>query len=177
MTKSFKGNYVPFYQRLLKRLAPFILLFILLYFQVTFGRLSKGEMANYRIYWLIFFAVCFAIGLFTQITRLRTIVNEIQFSENSLQIIGQDFNSRYEDKLVLEKVMIEIQEEELGKNKVRYCLEIYSDDKYYYLNKFNDWNYQTLAQIVDEYKSRTGKNISGNDYYKELVKSKQLNAA
>lgn len=168
MTKSFTGNYVPFYQRLLKRLAPFFLIFILLYFQVTYGRLSKGELGNYRIYWLLFFAVCFAIGLYFQITRLRTIVNEIRFSENSLQIIGQDFSSKFEDILDLNELMIEIQEEDLGKKNVRYCLEIYSDDKYYYLNKFNDWNYRTLAQIVDEYKSRTGKNISGNDYYKEL---------
>jgi len=169
MNKSFNGNYVPFYLRLFKRLTPLFLAFILLYFQVTYGKLSKGEWANYRIYWFIFFAVCFAIGLYYHINRLRTIVNEIHFSENNLHIIGHDFSSKFEDSLVLDRVMIEIQEEELGKNNVRYCLEIYSEDKYYYLNKFKDWDYQTLAQIVDEYKSRTGKNICGNEYYKELV--------
>ncbi len=170
MNKSFTGNNIPFHIRLLKRLVLFFLAFILLYIQVTYGRLSKGEWANYRIYWFIFFAICFAIGIYYQINRLRTIVNEIRFSENNLHIIGQDFNSKFEDSLVLNKVIISIQEEELGKNNVRYCLEINSEDKYYYLNKFNDWNYQTLAQIVDEYKTRTGNNISGNDYYKELIK-------
>ena len=171
MYKSFSGNYIPFYTRLLKRLAPFILVFIIAYLQVTYGRLSRGEMANYRIYWLIFFAICFIIGLYYQITRLRTIVNEIRFNENNLQILGQDFSTKFEDKLILDKVMIEIQEEEQGKKNVRYCLEIYSEDKYYYLNKFNDWNYQTLAEIVDEFKTRTGKNISGNDLYQELIKN------
>ena len=106
-----------------------------------------------------------------QINRLRTIVNEIRFTENNLQILGHDFSKKFEDKLLLDKVMIEIQEEEQGKKNVRYCLEIYAEDKYYYLNKFNDWNYQTLAQIVDEFKIRTGKNVSGNKLYQELNKN------
>lgn len=174
MTKSFSGKYTPFYLRLFKRLAPFFLFFILAYVQVTYGSLSKGGMADFRKYWLIFCAICFVIGLYHNINRLRTVINEIRFSENSLQLIGQDFNSKFEDRLVLAKVSIEIQQEESGKDKGRYCLEIYSEDKCYYLNKFNDWNYQTLAQIVDEFKARTGKNITGSEYYIELTKDKRL---
>lgn len=32
-----------------------------------------------------------------------------------------------------------MQEEALGRNKTRYCLEIYFDEKHYYLTKFNGW--------------------------------------
>jgi hypothetical protein len=42
------------------------------------------------------------------------------------------------------------------------------DDKYYYLNKFNDWNYETLPEIADTFKEITGKTVSGYQNYSEL---------
>lgn len=177
MTKSFKGEYISFYMRLIKRLVPLILTVVFVFIKIYYGRLFSGSLINYRIHFSIVLIMAFIYGVYYQMNRLRTVINEIVFSENNLQIIGEDFNSRFEDNLDLNKLIIEIQEEELGKNKVRYCLEIYCDDKYYYLNKFNDWKYSTLAEIVNEFQLRTGKNVHGSVYYPELVKDKQLNVA
>ena len=168
MNKSFKGEYIPFYIRLVKRLAPIILLFLIGYIKITYSQAFSGI----RNYFYIFMIICFIIGIYYHTDKIRTIVNEVRFDENKLQIIGQDFNSKYEDNLDLSKTMIEIQLEELGKNKSRYCLEIYCDDKYYYLNKFNDWKYNTLAAIVDEFKLKTGKSVTGMDLYSKLSNSK-----
>lgn len=167
MNKSFKGEYIPFITRLVKRLAPGILIVILALFKLYYGR-SSENLANYRPYFLIFLVICFLIGIYWHTDKIRTVVNEIKFSDDNLHIIGQDFNSKFEDKLNINTVMIEIQEEELGKNKSRYCLEIYSDDKYYYLNKFNDWQYSTLAKIVDEFKLKTGNSVSNMNLYSQL---------
>jgi len=168
MNKSFKGEYISFYTRLLKRLTPVLFLILFALFKLYFGR-SAERLADYRIYFLVFLVVCVIIGIYYHVDKIRTVVNEIKISDDKLQIIGQDFNSKYEDTLDINTTMLEIQEEELGKNKTRYCLEIYSEDKYYYLNKFNDWNYKTLAEIVDEYKLRTGKNVSGMEFYSRLT--------
>ena len=168
MNKSFKGKYIPFLVRLAKRLAPVILLVIFALFKIYYGRSFSGNLANYRTHFLIFLIICFLIGIYYHTDKIRTIVNEIRFSGDNLQIIGQDFNSKYEDNLDINDIMLEIQEEELRKNKTRYCLEIYSDDKYYYLNKFNDWQYSTLAEIVDEYKIKTGKTVTGMEFYSRL---------
>ncbi|WP_298120452.1 hypothetical protein [Flavobacterium sp.] len=164
MNKSFKGEYVPFISRLTKRLVPLILIVILALFKLYFGR-SSETLGSYRAYFFIFIVICFIIGIYFQTNKIRTIVNEIKFTDDSLHIIGQDFNSKFEDKLNINKVIIEIQEEELSRNKSRYCLEIYSDDKYYYLNKFNDWKYSTLAEVVDEFKLKTEKLVSNSDLY------------
>ena len=168
MNKSFKGEYISFALRLAKRMVPVILILIFALFKIYYGRAFSEDLASYRTYFLIFMIICFLIGIYFHTDKIRTVVNEIKISDNHLIVIGQDFNSKFEDKLNIEKVMIEIQEEELGKNKTRYCLEIYSEDKYYYLNKFNDWKYSTLAEIVDEYKLKTGKVISGMDLYSNL---------
>ncbi len=64
--------------------------------------------------------------------------------------------------------MLEIQLEELGKNKTRLCLEIFSDEKYYYLNKFNDWKHETLIEIVDEFNLKTNNSATGMDLYSQL---------
>ncbi len=177
MNKSFKGEYISFFMRLIKRLFPLILTVVFVFIKIYYGRLFSGNLAEYRIHASIILVIGFIYGVYYQMNRLRTVINEIIFSENNFQVIGEDFSSRFEDNLDLNKLIIEIQEEELGKNKVRYCLEIYYDDKYYYLNKFNDWKYSTLAEIVDEYQLRTGKTVHGNLYYSELVKDRQLNAA
>lgn len=177
MNKTFKGEYIPFYIRLFKRLTPLILLMFFAYFKIYYGRTFAGSLADYKIHFSILLIICFLYGIYFHTNRIRTVVNVISFSNDTLQIIGHDFNSKLEDSLNLNRLIIEIQEEELGKNKVRYCLEIYFDDKYYYLNKFDDWKYSTLAEIVDEYKSRTGKSVAGDQYYSKLVKNKQVNAA
>ena len=168
MNKTFNGEYISFALRLAKRMIPVILIFIFALFKIYYGRSFSGDLAIYRTYFLIFMIICFLIGIYFHTDKIRTVVNEIKISDNHFIIIGQDYNSKFEDKLNLEKVMIEIQEEELGKNKTRYYLEIYSEDKYYYLNKFNDWKYSTLAEIVDEYKLKTGKVINGMDLYSNL---------
>lgn len=148
----------------------FLLLFVL--FKIYYGPTFSGHLAQYRTYMLLFLAVCFLIGIYYHTDKIRTVVNEIRFSDHSIHIIGQDFTSRYEDSLDITKTILEIQEEELGRNKTRYCLEIYADEKYYYLNKFNDWEYATLAEIVDEYISKTGKSVAGMGLYSQLKSSK-----
>ena len=168
MNKSFKGEYIPFLRRLLKRVAPVILILIFALFKIYYGRSFSGDLANYKTHFLIFLIFCFLIGIYYHTDKIRTVVNEIIFSENKIKIVGQDFTSKYEDSLDLNKTILEIQKEELGKNKTRYCLEIYSEDKYYYLNKFNDWHYSTLAEIVDEFKMKTGKTVSGMEFYSQL---------
>ena len=168
MNKSFKGEYIPFYIRLVKKLAPVILLMIFAFLKISYSQTFSGI----RTYFYVFGIICFIIGIYYHTDKIRTIINEIRFSDNKLQIIGQDFNSRYEDNLDLNKTMLEIQLEDFGKNKTRFCLEIYCDDKYYYLNKFNDWKYNTLVEIVDEYKLKTGNSVSGMDLYSQLSNSK-----
>lgn len=172
MTKSFKGEYIPFSVRLAKRLAPVILLLLFVLFKVYYGQTFSGHLAHYRTYFLIFLAVCFLIGIYFHTNKIRTVVNEIRFTDSNIHIIGQDFTSKYEDSLDITKTMLEIQEEQLSKNKTRYCLEIYCDNKYYYLNKFNDWQYSTLAEVIDEYKLITGKSVAGMMLYSQLKESK-----
>jgi hypothetical protein len=172
MNKSFKGEYISFIVRLAKRLTPVILLLLFALFKIYYGRSFSGDLAIYRTHFLILIIICFLIGIYYHTDKIRTVVNELRFSENNIQIIGQDFTSRYEDSLDINKTMLGIQEEELGKNKTRFCLEIYSDDKYYYLNKFNDWKYSTLAEIIDEYKLKTGKSVTGMEFYSQLKDNK-----
>lgn len=172
MNKSFKGEYISFLVRLAKRLTPVVLLLLFALFKIYYGKAFSGDLAHYRIHFLILLAVCFLIGIYYHTDKIRTVVNEVRFSDNNIQIIGQDFTSKYEDRLDINKTMLEIQEEVLGKNKTRFCLEIYSDDKYYYLNKFNDWQYSTIAEIVDEYKLKTGKTVMGMEFYSKLKDSK-----
>ncbi len=172
MNKSFKGEYISFIVRLAKRLAPVILLLLFALFKIYYGRSFSGNLANYRNHFLILLIICFLIGIYYHTDKIRTVVNELRFSENNIHIIGQDFTSKYEDRLDINQTMLEIQEEELGKNKIRYCLEIYSDNKYYYLNKFDDWQYATLAEIIDEYKLKTGKTIAGMEFYSQLKNKK-----
>ena len=172
MNKSFKGEYISFLTRLIKRLVPVILIVILALFKLYYKR-SSENLASYRIYFLIFLVICFLIGIYFHTDKIRTVVNEIKFFDDNLHVIGQDFSKKFIDKLDIKKVMIEIQEEELSKNKSRYCLEIYSEDKYYYLNKFNDWQYSTLVEIVDEYKLKTGKSVGNMDLYLQLKDNKK----
>lgn len=168
MSKSFKGKYIPFFTRLAKRMAPAIVIIIFALLKLFQGRRAENY-APYRIYILIFLGVCFLIGLYYHIDKIRTVVNEVRISDTQIHIIGQDFSSKYEDYLDINKTSLEIQEEELGKNKTRYCLEIYCDDKYYYLNKFNDWQYATLAEVVEEFKLKSGKTVMGMQYYTQLT--------
>ena len=116
--------------------------------------------------------IAFFIGVYFHIDKIRTIVKEVRFIDDKFLIIGHDFNRHFEVNYDLNKMVIEIQSEELGKNKIQYCLELYYDDKFYYLNKFNDWKYSILIEIIDEYQSRTGKTVNGMEYYSELKASK-----
>ncbi|MFM2214091.1 MAG: hypothetical protein RL427_1354 [Bacteroidota bacterium] len=50
MNKTFKGDFVPFYLRLFKRLAPIFLLMFFLYFKVTYSHTFEG----FRNYFYVF---------------------------------------------------------------------------------------------------------------------------
>ena len=164
MGKSFKGEYIPFYTRLVKRLVPHFLLMLYVILKITYTK----SFSDIRIPFYIVIGLCFIYGIYYHTDKIRTIVNEIKITDTTLHIIGQDFNAKYEDSLVLNKTMLEIQLEELGKNKTRLCLEIFSDEKYYYLNKFNDWKYETLIEIVDEFNLKTNNSATGMDLYSQL---------
>lgn len=164
MNKTFIGKYIPFYKRLIKRLVPHFLLMLYAILKIT----NNKSFSDIRIYFYIVIGLAFIYGIYYQTDKIRTIVNEIQISDTTLYIIGQDFNSKYEDHLDLTKTMLEIQLEELGKNKTRICLEIFSDEKYYYLNKFNDWKYETLIEIIDEFNLKTNNSATGMDLYSQL---------
>ncbi len=168
MNKSFKGKYIPFYTRLIKRLVPHFLLMLYAILKITHNK----SFSDIRIYFYIVIGLAFIYGIYYQTDKIRTIVNEIQITDTTLHIIGQDFNAKYEDHLDITKTMLEIQLEELGKNKTRFCLEIFSDEKYYYLNKFNDWKYETLIEIVDEFNLKTNNSVTGMDLYSQLQNSK-----
>lgn len=168
MNKSFKGNYIPFYTRLVKRLVPHFLLMLYVILKITYNK----SFSDIRIYFYIVIGLAFIYGIYYQTDKIRTIVNEIKITDTTLHIIGQDFNAKYEDHLDLTKTMLEIQLEELGKNKTRLCLEIFCDEKYYYLNKFNDWKYETLVEIVDEFNLKTNNSATGMDLYSQLRDSK-----
>ncbi len=164
MNKTFKGKYIPFYTRLVKRLVPHFLLMLYVILKITYNK----SFSDIRIYFYIVIGLAFIYGIYYQTDKIRTIVNEIQISDTTLHIIGQDFNAKYEDHLDLTKTMLEIQLEELGKNKTRLCLEIFCDEKYYYLNKFNDWKYETLVEIIDEFNLNTNNSATGMDLYSQL---------
>lgn len=173
MNKSFTGENVSFFLRLSKKLVPLILILIFGFFRINFGRAFSGDFENYKIHFSILLIICFVIGVYYNVDKTRTVVNKIIFSENDIQIIGQDFTTKYNDILNINKTKIEIQEEQLGKNKTRLCLEIYSEDKYYYLNKINNWQYSTLAQIVDEYNLKTGKEVKQIELYQQLKETRK----
>ncbi|RZK06779.1 MAG: hypothetical protein EOO46_15055 [Flavobacterium sp.] len=96
MTTSFKGEYVSFWIRLTKKLAPIILLLLFVVFKIEYGR---PILTNYKSYWYIFIIVCFLIGLFYHVRDIRTVVTEISFSGDKIRISGFDFNSKFEDAL------------------------------------------------------------------------------
>lgn len=172
MNKSFKGQNISFFIRLLKRLAPVFLILIIAYFKIFHSKTFSGDLAKYKIHFSILMIIAFFIGVYFHIDKIRTIVKEVRFIDDKFLIIGHDFNRHFEVNYDLNKMLIEIQSEELGKNKIQYCLELYYDDKFYYLNKFNDWKYSILVEIIDEYQSRTGKTVNGMEYYSELKASK-----
>ena len=108
MNKSFKGKFIPFFERLARRLVPnFLLLFVVL-FRVYSGRIFTGRFVEYRTHFVIFFIACFCYGVYYHINQIRTVVNEVRFSDSKIHVIGNDFNSRLEDTFDINKTIIEI---------------------------------------------------------------------
>ncbi|WP_218833181.1 hypothetical protein [Flavobacterium agri] len=125
---------------------------------VFYGRRS-GIFADYKIEFSVVMAIAATIGFFYHMNRIRTVVTEVQISDSKFKIFGYDFNSKFEDDLDLSKTFIEVVEEYVGKNNSVYCLEIMCEDKFYYINKSSDWNYQVLIDLINEYSLKTGKVI------------------
>ena len=163
MKTTFKGEYVSFWIRLIKKLAPIVLLLLLVFLKVEYGK-RLSNISEYRMHIYIFMIVCFVFGLFYHIRDIRTVVTEVSFLNEKLQIRGYDFNSTFEDTLDIDKVFLDVKE----KNKSHLYIEIFSGDKYYYLNNYSDWQRQTLIAFLNEYKLKSKKIITGLDSFPEI---------
>jgi hypothetical protein len=166
MTISFNGEYVSFWTRLIKKLSPIVLILAVLFLKIKYGRTFSGNYAAYKIYFYIFGVVCFLIGLYYHIRDIRTVVTEVRIFDDKFQVLGFDFNSKFDDTLNINEILFELKEKE--KTKQPY-IEIYSNDKYYYINSYSDWKKETLAKLICEYKTRSGKTIFGIEAFPELI--------
>lgn len=92
-------------------------------------------------------------------------MTKVTFFDDKIEISGLDFNSSFRDILSIDETLLEIKQKE---NNERLYIEIYSNDKYYYINSYSDWNKQTMVRLIDEYKSRTDKMVFGGDYLLKL---------
>ena len=167
MTTTFKGEYVSFWIRLAKKYIPLILLMVFISFKIEYG---KPMFTNYKIYWYSFIAICFIIGIYYNIRDIRTVVTEVTFVDDRILISGNDFNKKFKDNLKVDETLIEIKQKE--NNKFKIYLEIYSNDKYYYINSYSNWSNQTLVNLINEYKSKTAAKITGMEFFSRLIESK-----
>lgn len=166
MTKSFKGKYVSFWERLFKKLAPIILMLLVLAFQIEYRR--KPMFADYKLYWYVFIIACFLIGLFYHIRDIRTVVTEVSFTDDNLQVSGLDFNSKFQDILNVNDTLLEIKQKENKESRI--YIEIYSNDKYYYVNSYSDWQNETMVDLINEFNSRTTGRVTGMELFPLLVR-------
>jgi hypothetical protein len=155
MTISFKGEQVSFWIRLIKKLGSIVLILAFLFFKVKYG---KTFSEDYKTYFYIFGIVCFIIGLYYHIRDIRTVVTEVRFFDEKLQVIGLDFNSKFNDTLNINETSLEIKQKEKSE---KLYIEIFSNDKYYYINSYSDWNTETLKNIIREYRKRTQRTVYG----------------
>ncbi len=169
MNTSYKGNITTFGFRFYRSILLLPLSFAAIYYFLNYRFANYDIPENYKImlYILVLGLACY--GIYYKSQRTRTVINELVFTENMLLLKGFDYNKKFEDKFSLDQILIELQQENLGKEKYRYCLELYSNDKYYYINKFNDWNYNTLKSVIDQYHLQTGRQISGMQFYTDLT--------
>ncbi len=99
MNKTFKGKYIPFYTRLVKRLVPHFLL--MLYAILKIAR--NKSFSDIRIYFYIVIGLAFIYGVYYQTNKIRTIVNEIQITDTTLHIIGKILMQNTKTSLTLLK--------------------------------------------------------------------------
>lgn len=157
MTISFKGEQVSFWIRLIKKLGPIVLVLGILFFRVEY----KSTLSEInKIYFYIFGIICFFIGVYYHIRDIRTVVTEVKFIDNKFQVLGLDFNFKFNDTLNINDTFLEIKQKEKT-NKL--YIEVYSNNKYYYINSYSDWKKETLVDVIKEYKNRTDKIIYGID--------------
>jgi hypothetical protein len=97
-------------------------------------------------------------------------VTEVRFTDDKFQVLGLDFNSKFEDNLNIDQTSFEIKEKE--KSKQLY-IEIFSNDKYYYINNYSDWKKETLAELINEYRNRSERTIYGIELFPELIKTEK----
>lgn len=162
MTKSFKGEQVSFWTRLVKKMGPIILVLVVLFFKVKYGKTFAEDS---KIYFYIFGIVCFAVGIYYHVRDIRTVVTEVRFMDKKFQVLGLDFNSKFDDTLNIDDTILEIKQKEKSE---KLYIEIFSNDKYYYINNYSDWKKETLIDIIREYKERTGKTVYGIDLLPEI---------
>jgi hypothetical protein len=170
MTISFKGQQVSFWIRLIKKLGPIVLVLGFLFFKVKYGKTFSGDLGEYKIYFYIFGIICFLIGIYYHIRDIRTVVTEVRFIDDKFQVLGLDFNSKFEDTLKIDQTSLEIKEKE--KSKQLY-IEIFSNDKYYYINNYSDWKKVTLVELINEYRNRSERTIYGIELFPELIKTEK----
>ena len=162
MTLSFTGAPISFWERLIKKLGPIVLILAALFIKVKFG---KTFSEDHKIYFYAFGIVCFFIGLFYHIRDIRTVVTEVKFFDDKLQVRGLDFNSKFDDTLNINDTTLEIKQKEKSE---KIYLEVYSNDKYYYINSYSDWDKTTLVEILNEYRKRTNRTIYGIELLPEV---------
>jgi|GEM_PF-6944245 len=162
MTVSFKGEKISFWSRLLKKIAPVILVLAIFYFRITN---NQNYSDNYKLTFYILGVIAIVIGCYYHVRDIRTVVTEVRFFEDKFQVLGLDFNSKFDDTLNINETTIEIKQKEKSE---RLYLEIFSDFKYYYINSYSDWSRETLINLVKEYQKRTNKTIFGEDLMPEL---------
>lgn len=154
-TITFKGEQISFWTRFLKKFTPIVLLLAFLSFRIySNDRYSE----NHKFYFYIFIGLCFLVGLYYHVRDIRTVVTEVRIFEDKFQVLGLDFNKKFNDVLLTKETSIELKQKEKS-DKI--YLEIYSNDKYYYINNYSDWDKETLVALLREFKNRTNRTIFG----------------
>ncbi|NMH26482.1 hypothetical protein [Flavobacterium silvaticum] len=169
MEISFKGRPSSYNFRFLRSLLIIPLGFAISYLYLFQGKFADQLSFNLKIIILVIFLITACYGIYYQSQITRTVINEVKFTNDTIELIGLDYNKFFKDIFPISDVVLEIQKEDLGKNHHRYCIEFYYDNKYYYINKFNDWSYKNLKAIVDQYKKETQKEVMGMRFYTNLT--------
>lgn len=164
-TITFIGKQISFWSRFLKKITPIVLLLAFLTFRIYS---NERYSENNKFYCYIFIAVCFLVGLYYHVRDIRTVVTEVRIFDDKFQVLGQDFNKKFKDVLLIKETSIELKQKEKS-DKI--YLEIYSNDKYYYINNYSDWDKETLVALLREFKNRTNRTIFGIALLPEVDKN------
>ncbi|AWA30367.1 hypothetical protein HYN48_09850 [Flavobacterium magnum] len=159
MAVIFKGEYVSFQIRLIKKVASILPILIIVFLKINYDD-SNMIFAGYQNYLNLFLVACFFFGMYYHVRDIRTVVTEVTFSEDKLQVSGYDLNRKFEDTLAVNHTFIEIK----SRSKSHLYIEIFADGKYFYINNYSRWENTVMSELLQEYRRRCDNKITGHSF-------------